>query len=94
MDNGTSNGTDRTTGLFYDHGSIDYPILDCDAHVTEPPLIWERAAEFPTRDELAALRSTKASNSSSTVVPASGSGRSDGAESLGPCASFPTPGPV
>jgi len=36
----------------------DFATFDCDAHVTEPLLIWERAAEFLTRDELAALRST------------------------------------
>ena len=24
----------------------DFATFDCDAHVTEPPLIWERAAEF------------------------------------------------
>ena len=36
----------------------DFATFDCDAHVTEPPLIWERAAEFLTRDELAALKST------------------------------------
>jgi hypothetical protein len=36
----------------------DFATFDCDAHVTEPPLIWERAAEFLTADELAALKST------------------------------------
>src|SRR5712671_4244549 len=36
----------------------DFATFDCDAHVTEPPLIWERAAEFLTRDELVALKST------------------------------------
>src|SRR5207237_1839000 len=36
----------------------DFATFDCDAHVTDPPLIWERAHEFLTRDELAALRST------------------------------------
>ena len=36
----------------------DFATFDCDAHVTEPPLIWERAAEFLTREELAALRTT------------------------------------
>lgn len=36
----------------------DFATFDCDAHVTEPPLIWERAAEFLTRDELAALKAT------------------------------------
>ena len=35
-----------------------FATFDCDAHVTEPPLIWERAAEFLTRDEMDALRST------------------------------------
>ena len=56
MDNGTSNGTE----LFYDHGSIDYPILDCDAHVNEPPDTWvgrvpakfkDRAPKVVHRDE-------------------------------------------
>jgi hypothetical protein len=36
----------------------DFPTFDCDAHVTEPPLIWERAGEFLTRDEMEALRAT------------------------------------
>jgi predicted TIM-barrel fold metal-dependent hydrolase len=36
----------------------DFATFDCDAHVTEPPLIWERAAEYLTRDELVALKST------------------------------------
>jgi predicted TIM-barrel fold metal-dependent hydrolase len=36
MDNGATNGTE----LFFDHASIDYPILDCDAHVNEPPDTW------------------------------------------------------
>jgi predicted TIM-barrel fold metal-dependent hydrolase len=36
----------------------DYPTFDCDAHVTEPTVIWERAKEFLTQDELAALKAT------------------------------------
>jgi predicted TIM-barrel fold metal-dependent hydrolase len=36
----------------------DFATFDCDAHVTEPPLIWERAAEYLTHDELVALKST------------------------------------
>jgi predicted TIM-barrel fold metal-dependent hydrolase len=36
----------------------DFATFDCDAHVTEPPLIWERANEFLTRDELDALKAT------------------------------------
>ena len=35
-----------------------YPVFDCDAHVTEPPLIWERAKDFLTQDELDALKRT------------------------------------
>ncbi len=35
-----------------------FATFDCDAHVTEPPLIWERASEFLTREEMDALRST------------------------------------
>ena len=36
------------TDLFYDHASIDYPIIDADAHVNEPPDTWAgaRAAKF------------------------------------------------
>jgi predicted TIM-barrel fold metal-dependent hydrolase len=56
MDHGTSNGTE----LFFDHASIDYPILDCDAHVNEPPDTWvgrvpakfkDRAPKVVHRDE-------------------------------------------
>jgi predicted TIM-barrel fold metal-dependent hydrolase len=36
----------------------DFATFDCDAHVTEPPLIWERAKDHLTRDELEALRAT------------------------------------
>lgn len=36
----------------------DFPTFDCDAHVTEPPLIWERAQDHLTREDLAALRET------------------------------------
>jgi len=36
----------------------DFATFDCDAHVTEPPTIWERAHEYLTRDELEALKTT------------------------------------
>jgi hypothetical protein len=36
----------------------DFATFDCDAHVTEPPLIWERAKDFLTSDELDALKRT------------------------------------
>ena len=36
----------------------DFATFDCDAHVTEPARIWERAPAHLTRDELAALKET------------------------------------
>jgi predicted TIM-barrel fold metal-dependent hydrolase len=36
----------------------DFPTFDCDAHVTEPPLIWERAKDFLSHDELDGLKRT------------------------------------
>ncbi len=35
----SSLGTSQS-GLFYDAASIDYPIVDADAHVNEPPNLW------------------------------------------------------
>ena len=32
--------------------SKDFPTFDCDAHVTEPPWLWERAKDYLTKDEL------------------------------------------
>jgi len=34
----------------------NFPTFDCDAHVTEPPWLWERASEYLTRDEFHALK--------------------------------------
>ncbi len=34
----------------------DFPTFDCDAHVTEPPWLWERARDYLTKDELHDLR--------------------------------------
>jgi predicted TIM-barrel fold metal-dependent hydrolase len=31
----------NTTDPFHDFGSIDYPIVDADAHVNEPPSLWQ-----------------------------------------------------
>ena len=36
----------------------DFATFDCDAHVTEPARIWERAPEYLTKDELEALKAT------------------------------------
>jgi predicted TIM-barrel fold metal-dependent hydrolase len=36
----------------------DFPTFDCDAHVAEPPWIWERAKDWLTKDELEALKAT------------------------------------
>jgi uncharacterized protein len=40
------------------HMMKDFATFDCDAHITEPPHIWERAHERLTRDELEALKQT------------------------------------
>ncbi|HKV55388.1 MAG TPA: amidohydrolase family protein [Candidatus Binataceae bacterium] len=34
----------------------DFPTFDCDAHVTEPPWLWERARDYLSSDELEALK--------------------------------------
>ena len=36
----------------------DFPTFDCDAHVTEPPWLWERARDYLTRDDFEALKSS------------------------------------
>jgi uncharacterized protein len=36
----------------------NFPTFDCDAHVTEPPWIWERAKDWLTSRELKALQDT------------------------------------
>jgi len=36
----------------------DFATFDCDAHVTEPPKIWERAQDHLTQEELEALKAT------------------------------------
>ena len=38
--------------------SKDFPTFDCDAHVTEPPWLWERAKDYLTKDEFEALRNS------------------------------------
>jgi hypothetical protein len=34
----------------------EFPSFDCDAHVTEPPWLWERAKDYLTKDEFEALK--------------------------------------
>ena len=36
----------------------NFPTFDCDAHVTEPPWIWDRAKDWLTQEELEALKTT------------------------------------
>ncbi len=43
------------TDLFYDHRSIAYPILDCDAHVNEPPDTWAGRVPAKFRDRAPTL---------------------------------------
>jgi len=42
----------------FDPMSKDFATFDCDAHVTEPPWLWERAQEQLSKDELEALRNS------------------------------------
>src|SRR5579862_8091121 len=38
--------------------SKDFSTFDCDAHVTEPPWLWERAKDYLTKEEFEALRNS------------------------------------
>ena len=38
--------------------SKNFAVFDCDAHVTEPPWLWQRARDWLTSDELEALKNT------------------------------------
>src|SRR5215467_12550620 len=42
----------------FDPMSKDFATFDCDAHVTEPPWLWERAQEHLSKDELDALKNS------------------------------------
>ena len=51
-------GDDQMPVQTFEPMTKDFATFDCDAHVTEPARIWERAPEHLTRDELDALKST------------------------------------
>ena len=36
----------------------DYATFDCDAHIVEPAVLWERASDHLTKDEMDALKDT------------------------------------
>jgi len=38
------------TDIYYDFQSIDYPIIDADAHVQEPPELWQSRAPASMKD--------------------------------------------
>ena len=42
--------------LFHDFSSIDYPIIDADAHVQEPPDLWQSRAPAKLRDRAPRVR--------------------------------------
>jgi predicted TIM-barrel fold metal-dependent hydrolase len=44
--------------LFYDVSSIDYPILDADAHVNEPPELWQERVPGKWRERAPRLEHT------------------------------------
>ncbi len=76
----------------------DFPTFDCDAHIVEPAVIWERAADHLTSSELEALKSTmwydaetnqllvngKADVNSFSPVPKTGPGAIDIVRLAGP----------
>ena len=76
----------------------DFPTFDCDAHIVEPAVIWERAADHLTGNELEALKSTmwydaetnqllvngKADVNSFSPVPKTGPGAIDIVRLAGP----------
>jgi len=52
----------------------DFPSFDCDAHVTEPPWLWERARDYLSKDEFDALKSNFCFDPQSKRVVANGLG--------------------
>ena len=45
--------------LFEDVASLDYPILDADAHVNEPPNLWQDSVPGKWKDRAPKLVSTE-----------------------------------
>ena len=45
--------------LFYDFASIDYPVIDADAHVNEPPELWQERVPTKWKDRAPVLRHTE-----------------------------------
>jgi len=52
--------TPPSTDLFYDASSIDYPIIDSDAHVNEPPELWQEGVPSHLRDRAPKVEHTEA----------------------------------
>ena len=52
----------------------EFPSFDCDAHVTEPPWLWERAKDYLTKDEFDALKTSFCFDPESKRVIANGLG--------------------
>jgi predicted TIM-barrel fold metal-dependent hydrolase len=46
------------SSLFRDAASIDYPIVDCDAHVNEPPDLWQQRVSAKFKDRAPQVRHT------------------------------------
>ena len=45
--------------LFSEVASIDYPIIDADAHVNEPPELWQERVPAKWRDRAPSLKHTE-----------------------------------
>ena len=65
-----SDSRDENSGseLFYDAASIDYPIVDADAHVNEPPNLWLDRVPAKWRDRAPRVEHTAGMNRDSVVL--------------------------
>jgi len=52
----------------------EFPSFDCDAHVTEPPWLWERAKDYLTKEEFDALKGSFSYDAESRRLIANGLG--------------------
>ncbi len=52
--------SESRTDLFHDASSIDYPIIDSDAHVNEPPELWQEGVPAHLRDRAPKVEHTEA----------------------------------
>src|SRR5258708_24379040 len=78
----------------------EFPSFDCDAHVTEPPWLWERAKDYLTKDEFEALKGSFSFDLESRRLIANGLGYANpaslfhGSAGWSTCSRLPAPASV